>query len=60
MFQSLDAAWDLLRIFEKRMLTKIGKDILKKYYDRKAVLAARGELPAEELKNEPETKLIKQ
>ena len=35
-FQSLDAAWDLLRLFEKRMLTKIDKKILAKYYDRRA------------------------
>ena len=35
-FQSLDAAWDLLRLFEKRMLTKIDKKILNKYYDRRS------------------------
>jgi len=35
-FQSLDAAWDLLRLFEKKMLTKINKDILNKFYDRRA------------------------
>ncbi len=35
-FQSLDAAWDLLRLFERRMLTKIDKSILAKYYDRRA------------------------
>ena len=34
-FQSLDAAWDLLRLFERRMLTKIDKSILAKYYDRR-------------------------
>jgi vacuolar-type H+-ATPase subunit B/Vma2 len=32
----LDAAWDLLRLFEKRMLTKIDKKVLAKYYDRRA------------------------
>ena len=36
-FQSLDKAWDLLRLFEKRMLTKIDKKILNKYYDRRTV-----------------------
>jgi len=35
-FQSLDAAWDLLRLFEKRMLTKVDKKILNKYYDRRS------------------------
>ena len=29
-FQSLDAAWDLLRLFEKRMLTKVSSEILDK------------------------------
>jgi len=33
-FQSLDAAWDLLRLFERQMLTKIDDKILDKYYKR--------------------------
>ena len=45
-FQSLDAAWDLLRLFEKRMLTKIDKKILNKYFDRRA----QRDEPAEEQK----------
>merc|ERR1739844_22854 len=49
-FQSLDAAWDLLRLFEKRMLTKIDKKILAKYYDRRAINDAEQE---EEKKEEP-------
>ena len=35
-FQSLDAAWDLLRLFERRMLTKIDDKWLDEYYVRKA------------------------
>jgi len=35
-FQSLDAAWDLLRLFERRMLTKIPDKILDKFYNRRA------------------------
>ena len=35
-FQSLDAAWDLLRLFERRMLTKIDDKWLDEYYIRKA------------------------
>lgn len=35
-FQSLDLAWDLLRRFERKALTKIDKKILAKYYDRRA------------------------
>lgn len=35
-FQSLDAAWDLLRLFERRMLSKIDDKILDKYYDRRS------------------------
>merc|ERR1711990_817979 len=34
-FTSLDKAWDMLRIFEKQMLTKIDKELLNKYYDRR-------------------------
>jgi len=38
-FRSLEGAWDLLRRFEKKALTKIGdQDILKKYYDRKGAI----------------------
>jgi len=52
-FQSLTAAWDLLRLFEKDKLTKIlDDDIYAKYYDRKGVLARQGvdgaELPQPE------------
>jgi V-type H+-transporting ATPase subunit B len=52
-FQSLNAAWDLLRLFEKDKLTKIlDDDIYAKYYDRKGVLARQGvdgaELPQQE------------
>ena len=38
-FRSLEGAWDLLRRFEKKALTKIGdQEILKKYYDRKGAI----------------------
>ena len=52
-FQSLNAAWDLLRLFEKDKLTEIlDDDIYAKYYDRKGVLARQGvdgaELPQQE------------
>lgn len=35
-FQSLDLAWELLRIFPKEMLTKIPEDIKDGFYTRKA------------------------
>lgn len=42
-FRSLDGAWDLLRLFEKKQLTKIGdEDILATYYDRKGAVQRRG------------------
>ena len=42
-FKSLDQAWDLLRLFQKKQLNKIGdEDILRTYYDRKAVEQRRG------------------
>jgi V-type H+-transporting ATPase subunit B len=35
-FRSLQGAWDLLSLFERKQLTKIGKDeIFEKYYNRK-------------------------
>ena len=38
-FRSLEGAWDLLRRFEKKALTKIGdQDVLRKYYDRKGAI----------------------
>jgi V-type H+-transporting ATPase subunit B len=38
-FTSLDGAWDLLRLFEKKALTKIGdQKILSDYYDRKGAI----------------------
>lgn len=33
-FQSLDVAWDLLRIFPKEMLTRIPDDVKAAFYDR--------------------------
>lgn len=33
-FKSLDKAWDLLRIFPEKLLKKINRDNLKKYYER--------------------------
>jgi len=33
-FKSLDLAWNLLRIFPEKLLKKIKKDMLKKYYNR--------------------------
>lgn len=42
-FQSLECAWDLLRLFERKALTKIGdQEILDKYFDRKGALARAG------------------
>ena len=35
-FQSLDAAWDLLTLFEKNKLTKISEKIRDKFYHRRA------------------------
>lgn len=35
-FQSLDAAWDLLTLFEKNKLTKITANIRDKFYHRRA------------------------
>jgi V-type H+-transporting ATPase subunit B len=35
-FQSLDIAWQLLRIFPKEMLTRIQEKMKNQYYDRKA------------------------
>lgn len=36
-FESLDLAWSLLRIFPKEMLNRIPKDILQEYYQRAKV-----------------------
>lgn len=33
-FKSLDKAWDILRIFPEKLLTKISKETLAKYYNR--------------------------
>ena len=42
-FRSLEGAWDLLRLFEKKQLTKIGdNEILSKYYDRKGAIKRQG------------------
>jgi V-type H+-transporting ATPase subunit B len=42
-FRSLQGAWDLLSLFEKKQLTKIGdKDHLNKYYNRKVGLKRQG------------------
>jgi len=35
-FESLDLAWSLLRIFDKDMLNRIPAKVLEKYYTRKA------------------------
>jgi V-type H+-transporting ATPase subunit B len=36
-FESLDIAWDLLRIFPKESLNRISPKILNEFYSRKAV-----------------------
>ena len=63
-FQSLDAAWDLLTLFEKNKLTKINAKIRDKYYHRRARAGLDdNEEVKEEIfgkKGEGETKLIKQ
>ncbi len=42
-FTSLDGAWDLLRLFEKKALTKIGdQKVLSDYYDRKGAIKRQG------------------
>lgn len=33
-FESLDIAWQLLRIFPKQMLNRIGQSVLDEYYAR--------------------------
>jgi hypothetical protein len=33
-FESLDLAWSLLRIFPKEMLTRIPNDIIEEYYQK--------------------------
>lgn len=62
-FQSLDAAWDLLTLFEKNKLTKINAKIRDKYYHRRARAGLDdNEEVKEEIfgKKEGEQKLIKQ
>lgn len=49
-FQSLDAAWDLLTLFEKNKLTKINKNIRDKFYHRRA--RAGNDEDGEEVKEE--------
>jgi len=42
-FRSLQGAWDLLSLFEKKQLTKIGdQDHLNKYYNKKVGLKRQG------------------
>jgi V-type H+-transporting ATPase subunit B len=42
-FRSLQGAWDLLSLFEKKQLTKIGdQDQLNKYYNKKIGLKRQG------------------
>jgi len=42
-FRSLEGAWDLLRLFDRNALTKIGdKEILDTYYDRKGAIKRQG------------------
>ena len=62
-FQSLDAAWDLLTLFEKNKLTKINEKIRDKYYHRRARAGLDdNEEVKEEIfgKKEGDQKLIKQ
>ena len=63
-FQSLDAAWDLLTLFEKNKLTKINDKIRDKFYHRRAranLDDAENEEVKEEIlgKGKTEQKLIK-
>ena len=51
-FQSLDAAWDLLTLFEKNKLTKINAKIRDKFYNRRARAGMGGDDDAEEVKEE--------
>ena len=51
-FQSLDAAWDLLTLFEKNKLTKITASIRDKFYHRRARAGMDDEGVGEEVKEE--------
>jgi V-type H+-transporting ATPase subunit B len=57
-FQSLDAAWDLLRLFERRMLTKIDDKWLDEYYIRKPSRAVDDEEEKQEAAGQGGSKLI--
>lgn len=37
-FRSLEGAWDLLRLFERKSLSKINDEMLNKYYLRKGIV----------------------
>ena len=37
-FRSLEGAWDLLRLFERKSLSKINDEMLNKYYLRKGAV----------------------
>lgn len=49
-FRSLDIAWDLLRLFPDKMLKKINKDNLDKFYRRKDQLERQAKEEHEESK----------
>jgi V-type H+-transporting ATPase subunit B len=41
-FRSLEGAWDLLRLFERKSLSKTNDDMLNKYYLRKSAVQREG------------------
>lgn len=41
-FRSLEGAWDLLRLFERKSLSKINDEMLNKYYLRKGAVQREG------------------
>ena len=41
-FRSLEGAWDLLRLFKQKDLTKINDEMLKKYFTRKEAVKRDG------------------
>ena len=58
-FESLDLAWSLLRIFPKEQLNRISPKIVAEFYQRKAAKkAASSAAPAESSNNVREGKLV--
>jgi len=61
-FESLDLAWSLLRIFPKELLNRINPKIISEYYQRRptkrATQAGGGQEDKEENKKAQEGKLI--